>query len=347
MAKGRKPKNTDTDNDNVSPGIEEDIIKKFGDIISNANNIKESREKIISVSPKINLILGGGIPEGTMTILTGPPGVGKSLTALHIAGNAQREPSKYGERPIFYFDIEARLKYRDLEGNKNLDLSKIKIIKSEPGNILFAEKFIDIAEQLINSIPGGVFIFDSFSALCTEARLTSDVTSRYRDDTPLLLSGFCKRIAQTIAVNRSIIIGITHMIANQSPMSRSPWMEASGRKLQYQADVKLNASHSSPWLVKDEQIGQEVNWVCTKCPIKGPGNKTSSWIKYGKGIDTNRELLDLAIDIGLIRKKGAFYRLDYNNQELVFHGIDNALSSLDNDLDLSKFLETKVVEMYS
>lgn len=295
--------------ENQENNIEDLIIKEFGDVIKNADYVKNLRNRIIPISPKLDIAMGGGIAEGTMTILTGPPKVGKSSLSLQIAANAQKIDSEFGPRKVFYFDAEGRIKERDLFGNVklNTDPSRFKLIQSTRGNILTGDKFISIGEQLINAVPGAVFIFDSFSALCSQARLEANIEDRFRDDMPLILAAFCKRISQVIAINKSIIIGITHRIANQSGMGHSQWTEASGQKLQYSADNKLIATHFK--LLQDASggnIAQEVFWKITTSALGGPGNETSSFLRFNYGYDEYLDYINIATDLGLISKSGAW-----------------------------------------
>lgn len=294
--------------------IENLIIKEFGEVLTSADYVKTLRSKIIPVTPKLNIILGGGIPDGSFVIISGPPKGGKSSLSLQIAGNAQKIPSDHGDRCVYYFDIEGRIKYRDLSGNKNLNLNedRFKLIQSKSGNILTGDKFIDIAEKLINTRPGCVFILDSLSGICTQGRQEGNIGDRVRDDAPLLLSNFCKRISQVIAINQSIIIGITHRIANQGT-GHQKWIEASGTKIQYQGDVKLACKYFRPWTTTDDvQIGQEVMWECVFSALGAPGKETNSWLKYGEGFDETQELIDLGIDLGFITKGGAWFSFGEN-----------------------------------
>ncbi len=325
--------------------IEESLCAKFGKgTLTGASSIIDSQSTIIPVSPAIDLILGGGIPEGSFIITTGPPKLGKTSFCLHFAGHAQKYPNKLcpDGRHIYFFNIEGRIKSRDLTGIKHLDISKDKftLIESSPGNILTAENYIDIAEQLINEKPGCIFILDSFSALCTEEDYAGDIGKRFRANSPLLLARFCRRISNIIPINKSIVMGVTHIIANQG-MGHSPWMEASGRKLQYQTDVKLRGTHFTPWKVGDVQIGQDINWECTTSAIGPPGGKCVSKFRYGYGIDKEAELVNLCVDLNLIKKGGAWYTIG----EEKFHGLDNVRDMLVKNPEKYEELNKEVREM--
>mgnify|MGYP003118130934 CR=1 FL=1 len=127
------------------PAFVKDIIKKYGNVISTGNQILERRKdyKVVTVSPAIDLSLGGGIKEGSWVILTGDPKCGKTTTALQIAANCQKEG-----RPIIYLDAEGRLKEMNLLGIDGLDKEKMQVIHSED-EPLSAEAFLDIAVSVL------------------------------------------------------------------------------------------------------------------------------------------------------------------------------------------------------
>jgi RecA/RadA recombinase len=134
--------------------VKEDVIKNFGsNIILSGNSIVDKKSVIIPVSPALDLILQGGIPEGSFVVFTGQPKCGKTTTSLDFAATAQKEEYQ-GDlkkpRHVYYLNIEGRLKKRDLEGIKNLDLDRFDVIGSQQGKILHAEEYLQIAEKLIN-----------------------------------------------------------------------------------------------------------------------------------------------------------------------------------------------------
>lgn len=255
-----------------------------------------------------------------------------TTSALDFAGTCQKVPlldkkGNIGERNVLFLNIEGRLKDRDLKGIKSLDFEKTTIIRSEEGNILSGEKYMEIAEQAINEFPGLIVVIDSFSALCTDARRKANLGDRFRDDTPLLIANFCKRISNVIPVNKTILIGITHMIANQGN-GPATWLEASGRKLQYQVDVKLKASHCEDWMAGTSQIGQKVHWECITSAIGPPGMKVLSYLKYGHGLDKGAELVEMAVDVGLIEKGGSWFTFPDKSK---VQGVTAAAEIINND----------------
>jgi recombination protein RecA len=302
--------------------VKEDVKKNFGsEIILSGNSIVDRKSIIIPVSPALDLVLQGGIPEGSFVVFTGQPKCGKTTTSLDFCATAQK-PEYQGDlkkpRHVYYLNIEGRLKKRDLEGIKDLDLDRFDVIGSQQGKILHAEEYLQIAERLINEEPGSIIIIDSYSALCTEAEITSDMDKMQRADGAKLLAKFCRKVANVIPVNKNIVIGITHLMGNPG-YGTSEWKEKSGQAIAYQTDVKLKAKFHKAWTLGAEgaQIGQEVEWQVLCSALGPPGGTVTSYLRYGQGIDKHTELVMIAADMGLINKGGAWYTLDFIEEEKI------------------------------
>jgi recombination protein RecA len=324
--------------------LKDDVIKQFGsDIILNGNAIVDKNTLVIPISPSLDIVLNGGIPEGSFVVLTGQPKCGKTTTSLDFAATAQRPEYAHGSfkdgREVYYLNIEGRLKKRDLEGIPGLNLSKFHVIGSQQGKILHAEEYLQIAERIINELPGSVLIIDSYSALCTEAEITSDMDKMQRADGAKLLAKFCRKVANVIPVNKNIVIGITHLMGNPTGYG-AEFKEKSGQAIAYQTDIKLRAKTFKPWMLSADssQIGQEIEWQVVCSALGPPGGSTTSYIRYGQGIDKHIELLNFAIDIGLINKGGAWYT--YGKEK--FQGMEKLRQYfLDNSEEYTK-LENEV-----
>ena len=325
--------------------LKDDVAKQFGsEIIVNGNAIVDRKSMIIPVSPSLDIVLNGGIPEGSFVVLTGQPKCGKTTTSLDFAATAQRPEYKgvlKESREVYYLNIEGRLKKRDLEGIPGLNLDKFHVIGSQQGKILHAEEYLQIAERIINEVPGSVLIIDSYSALCTEAEITSDMDKMQRADGAKLLAKFCRKVANIIPVNKNIVIGITHLMGNPTGYG-AEFKEKSGQAIAYQTDIKLRAKSFKPWALGADttQIGQEIEWQVVCSALGPPGGSITSYLRYGKGIDKYTELISFAVDIGLINKGGAWYT--YNNEK--FQGVEKVRQYFVDNPDKYALLETSVKE---
>jgi recombination protein RecA len=329
--------------------IKEDVKKNFGtDIILSGNSIVDKESVVIPVSPSLDLVLNGGIPEGSFVIFTGQPKCGKTTTSLDFAATAQKEEYQ-GElkkpRRVYYLNIEGRLKKRDLEGIPHLDLERFDVIGSQQGKILHAEEYLQIAERIINEEPGSVMIIDSYSALCTEAEITSGMDKMQRADGAKLLAKFCRKVANVIPVNKNIVMGITHLMGNPG-YGTVEWKEKSGQAIAYQTDIKLKAKFFKKWNLSDDspQIGQEVEWEVLCSSLGPPGGTIKSYLRYGQGIDKQTELLSLSVDMGLIAKGGAWYTISTVEDKPKFQGMEKTRQYLVEHPEVYEDLWTKVKE---
>ena len=311
----------------------EGVIKDFGEnIVLSGNAVVDQQNVIIPVSPSLDIVLNGGIPEGSFVVLTGQPKCGKTVTSLDFAATAQK-PEYQGKlkkpREVYYLNIEGRIKKRDLEGIPGLDLERFHVIGSQEGKILHAEEYLQIAERIINQIPGCVLIIDSYSALCTEAEITSEMDKMQRADGAKLLAKFCRKVANVIPVNKNIVIGITHLMGNPTGYG-AEFKEKSGQAIAYQTDIKLRAKSFKPLLVGSDntQIGQEIEWQVACSALGPPGGSITSYLRYGYGIDKELEIINIASDLGVLHKGGAWYTLDVGEDKQKFQGIEKVRAYL-------------------
>jgi len=346
------------------------IIKDYGEIIRSGTEVLEQKKnyKTISVSPAIDIALGGGIREGSWLTLTGDPKSGKTTTAMQIAANCQKDG-----RPIIYLDAEGRLKDLNFEV-KDLDPDKMTIVAPEDKPIP-AEDFLDVAYKMMShpDYYGAVLIIDSISSLLPKKELDGDF-SPTRAGLPKILSIFTKKIGQLLPRQRGLIIAITHYIANTGGFGKAK-MSDGGNKIQYQADTRMEiagggekVSAVSPWTNSNgDRIGQVLNWKIICSSMGAPGGQVQSYLRYGHGIDKTQEILMLACDLGLIDKSGAWFacsfmetckelakeikpELNVDDEEALtkafkFQGQDKLFKFLSEHPKLIAFLESAIKEM--
>jgi hypothetical protein len=212
-------------------------------------------------------------------------------------------------RRVFFFSVENRLQERDIDGIHHLNKSKFDWIQSSPGNILPADKILAMAERALQQIPGCIVVIDSYSALCSTEEMTAGYDEQIRPKVPMMLAKFCKRVANVLPVNRNILIGITHRMANQGG-GPAKWAEGGGTKIQYAADFKMKTHWSEDWMVDETKIGKIIHWECGTTALDRPvTTKAVSRFRFGYGIDKQGELIDLGQSLGLVERAGAWYSL--------------------------------------
>jgi recombination protein RecA len=295
--------------------ISKDLIKKYGeDAFISGDNLVKHANPLVHVSPAIDLILGGGIPGGSIISLLGDPKCGKTLLSLHIAGKGQQLG-----REVYYLNIEGRLKPRDINGIQCLDASKMQIIRSyrnEAGQskILKADEFLSIAEQIAHTRPGSIIIIDSISQLVTSGEMTNELNNKDRAPGATLMAKFCRRLSNVVPVNDIILIGVLHFIANTSGYGKAK-VASGGNKIKYAVDIGLECRKFT--LVREggaedgRVIGQEVEWITTSTAFAPPGQVGKSMITFGVGIDELYEMVSLAVELGLIQQSASWYKMSY------------------------------------
>jgi recombination protein RecA len=337
-----------TNEESATSKMDKDFIKKYGDYVTTGDKVLEQKRsyKNISISPAIDLALGGGVKEGSWMILSGPPKVGKTTTTMQIIANCQALGRK-----IIYLDVEGRLKEMNFEV-PGIDPSKVQVIRSgdEP---LPAETFLDIARKLVSAKEneGCVLVIDSISSLIPLRDLDEDISGMTRPGLPKILSDFVKKLGQTVPNQKCLIILITHMITNTSGYGKSK-MADGGVKIQFQADTRMEVKGVTPWessgSTKENKnvIGLKVTWDILCSSIGAPHKACESWIRFGHGIDKVQEILMIAIDLGLISVAGSWYNLDFIESEKVkVQGQEKAYNYLKEHPEAYLSLESKVKEM--
>jgi recombination protein RecA len=304
----------------TNTGIDKELIKAFGEgAFITGDSLSKYASPIIHVSPRIDMLIGGGIPGGSVVTLAGVEKSGKTVTALHIAGKAQQMG-----RETYYLNVEGRIKPRDIDGIECLDTSKLNIIRSyrdEGGQsrILKADEFLKIAESIIHNRPGSVVIIDSISQLVTSGEMSNELETRDRAPGATLMAKFCRRLSNVIPVNDVVLIGILHFIANTSGYGKS-LVTSGGNKIKYAMDVGLECR--SYTLVREgvsddsRPIGQTVNWVSTSAALAPPGQKATSMITFGVGIDEVYEMVDMGVEFGLIEQSGSWLKMVYMKEHV-------------------------------
>ncbi len=353
---GKKKKEIEVEEFSVDiDKINDEIKKQYGDlVVRDVVSILESPPLVIPVSPVIDLNICGGITEGTAINLSGPPKAGKTLTALAMAAAAQ-QPKYGGEfapdgREVFYYNVEGRLKKRDIEGIKGLNIDKFHVIGSQRGKLLTAQEYLSIADKLILSVPGSVHIIDSYGALCTENEYNKDMDGSEIADGARLLKKFWRKTCNSIPVNKGILIGIQHLYSKIKGMGGA--VEAGGNGPAYGSDLKLRATWFEPLTVGDKkeeedavQVGQKIHWKIVWSALGPPGGKCTSFIRYGVGIDKERELFEIGQSLGLITKSGAWYEFAYLDDSPQYQGAEKSRQALVDNPEWADKLNKQFREM--
>lgn len=318
-----------------------DTDKYFNDIVSGESY------PTFSVSPRIDQACGGGIKEGTLTLISGPEKVGKTTLCLQVAASAQNYNEDGIQRKIYYVDVENRLQKRDLkiDGLDTTDKSKFEVIGSTELNILSAEDVFQFIENLARKLNHCVIIVDSFSMLCSKSEMAYDFNDGMRPDVPKMSAVFCRKMAQILRPSHNTILGILHQHANQNargPMSPQK-QEGGGTKLQYLSDYKfvLTWKESDP---KNAEVktGHLVHFKCVWNPKDSPSSESHFYHKFGVGIDKHKEAAEMAKDFGIVSTKGNWFELEDGKK---FNGLDQFTEYLRQNNEVFNEIMSKINEI--
>ncbi|NDD83571.1 hypothetical protein EBZ38_04715 [bacterium] len=353
--------------------VSNSIVNKYGDVVRSGTEVLENINNlsIIGVSPALDIALGGGLREGSVVVMTGDPKSGKTTTALHFAAKCQQKNKR-----VIYVNTEGRLSKQNFVGIKGLNPDNILIVESTDERVLSAEDFLNIIENYINNDPGCLIIADSLSNMVPGVELEGEVRTGVRNALPRLLSMFFKRISGTLMKNKTILVCITHNIANTGGSPYAPQKMADcGNMLQYQAGTNMVITHRGKWQVPKDtgpHVGQIANWsIKTSCAGGRPNSTAESWIKYGIGIDEVQEIIHIACEFRLIKAAGAWYTIqcavdDLNNPTIneileenkiaktpedierffKFQGVNAVADFLNNNQKMSDFVYEKIKELH-
>lgn len=330
-----------------------DIIQKeFGDVIRTGEELLELPEEKFSLSPSIDIALGGGIPVGCTVITAAKQKFGKTSLSLCAAKNFLE---KFSDGKVFHIDIESRVRQRQLNGieglikfgNRYHTTCPMDIDKETGKSILFtAERYLELVKLIIMNNPYSFIILDSISALCPETEMLKAPSGDLRPKAPKLISNFLKQTAGLVRHNNCILWSIHQLYQNTSGYG-PPWIPDGGSKIMYLSDVFL--MQSSPgqkieyWPDEKDPQGQVCNWAIPWTALNAPGKTAVGYLKYGKGIDKEMEVLEIASSVGIVEKAASWYKYkDYKWQ-----GKNTAYTALIEEPKIYKELLEKVEQLFS
>ena len=350
MAKKKDDEENTNKQNEFTDRIYDEIEKEYGkDILIDGNSVLDEVRQIIPVSPAIDIITSGGIQEGSWVGITGNPKIGKTVMCLSFAAQCQKP--EYGSRPIFYNKVEGRFSSLHVKGIQGLDTSrgKFNIIQSTKDKILTSQEHLAILTKILRTVPKAVVIIDSISAYCDEKEMSDGVGTETRGGGAKIFSQFCRLMNNVIPTQKSIVMGITHLISNTSGFG-APLIERVCRMWSYQADYQLRAVQKKPWKSGETQIGLITEWICNSSALGAPGGKIESYLRFGTGIDRLFELMTLATEANLIKKAGAWISMPFLDDELdeplkPLQGAEKVYDLLLKNPQWVKILEKKVFEM--
>lgn len=311
-----------------------DLDKQFG----KGSVIKMGSEAIAKDIPVIHTgcltldeALGvGGIPRGRIVEIFGPESSGKTTVALHIVAEAQ----KAGGIAAFV-DAEHAL---DPAYAKKLGVNIDELYVSQPDT---GEQALEITEALVRSGALDVVVIDSVAALVPKAEIDGEMGDSFVGLQARLMSQALRKLTGIINKTGCVAIFINQLREKVGVLYGSPETTPGGRALKFYSSVRLDVRKGEPLKNGSEVIGNRTKVKVVKNKVAPPFRIAEFDIIYGEGISTEGTLLDMAVEMDIVHKSGAFF--SYNDQRLA-QGRDNARKYLKEHPELAAEIEARVRE---
>src|SRR5580692_6527975 len=307
------------------------IEKQFGkgSIMRMGENLHMNIEAIPTGALALDLALGiGGLPRGRIVEIYGPESSGKSTLATHVVAEAQRNGGICA-----YVDAEHAM---DPVYAKAIGVNVDDLLISQPDT---GEQALEIADMLIRSGALDVIVIDSVAALTPRAELEGDMGDTHVGLQARLMSQALRKLTGTLNKSDTIAIFINQLREKIGVMFGSPETTPGGRALKFYASIRLDIRKIET--IKDgaEAVGNRVRVKVVKNKTSPPFKQAEFDIMYGRGISREGSLLDVAVDLGIVKKSGAWFT--YEGEQLG-QGRENVKTFLSENVDLMVEISEKV-----
>jgi recombination protein RecA len=288
-------------------------------------------EVIPTGSIALDIALGiGGLPRGRVVEIYGPESSGKTTVALHAVANAQ----KAGGIAAF-IDAEHAL---DPDYAQRLGVDTDALLVSQPDS---GEQALEIADMLIRSGALDVIVIDSVAALVPRAEIEGEMGDSHVGLQARLMSQALRKLAGTLNQTGTTAIFINQLREKIGVMFGSPETTTGGRALKFYASVRLDVRRIETLKDGTEMVGNRTRIKVAKNKMAPPFKLAEFDILYGQGISREGGLIDVGVDVGLVRKAGAWYT--YEGDQLG-QGKENSRAFLRDNPDLANELEKRIKE---
>ena len=279
----------------------------------------------------LDMALGiGGVPRGRVVEIYGPESSGKTTVALHIIAEAQ----KMGGNAAF-IDVEHAL---DPIYAAALGVDTDALLVSQPDS---GEDALQIAETLVRSGAIDCIVVDSVAAMATKAEIDGDMGDTHVGQLARLMSQAMRKLTAVISKSNCVAVFINQIREKIGVMYGNPETTPGGRALKFYSSVRIEVRRQEQLKVGSEVIGNRTKCKVVKNKVAPPFKECEFDIIYGKGISRDGELLDLAVELGIVKKGGAWF--SYNDMKLG-QGRDNSKDYLLANPELFKEIEMQVRE---
>ncbi|MHB8246751.1 MAG: recombinase RecA [Acidimicrobiales bacterium] len=307
------------------------IEKQFGkgSVMKLGESLTMSIEVISTGAMALDMALGiGGLPRGRIVEIYGPESSGKSTLALHVVAEAQRNGGICA-----YIDAEHAM---DPVYSRAIGVDVDELLIAQPDN---GEQALEIADALIRSGALDVIVIDSVAALTPRAEIEGEMGDSHVGLQARLMSQALRKLTGAISKSQTIVIFINQLREKIGVIYGSPEVTPGGRALKFYASVRLDIRRVEQ--IKDgaEMTGNRTRVKVAKNKCAPPFRTAEFDIMYGTGISREGSILDVAVDLGIVKKSGAWYT--YEGEQLG-QGRENAKQFLHDTPELVVELDHRI-----
>jgi len=311
------------------------IEKQFGkgSIMRLGSDAHLNIEATSSGSIALDVALGvGGYPKGRIIEIYGPESSGKTTFALHAIAEVQKK----GGRAAF-IDAEHAL---DPVYARNLGVDIDQLLLSQPDT---GEQALDICEALVKSEAIDIIVIDSVAALVPQAEIEGEMGDAHVGLQARLMSQALRKLSGSLNKTKTTAIFINQLREKVGVMFGNPETTPGGRALKFYSSIRLEVRRAEAIKMGENVIGNKTNVKVVKNKVAPPFKTASVDIMYGQGVSQVGEIVDLAAEIGVLDKSGAWY--SYNGEK-VGQGRENVKEYLNNNPVIKNEIEYKIREHF-
>ncbi len=282
-------------------------------------------------SMMLDMALGiGGVPKGRIVEIYGPESSGKTTVALSIVSQAQKLGGE-----VAFIDVEHAL---DPEYAKLLGVDIDSMLVSQPDS---GEQALEIMEALVRSNAIDVIVLDSVAAMVTKAEIDGEMGDTHVGLLARLMSQAMRKLTAAISKSNCVAIFINQVREKIGVMYGNPETTTGGRALKFYSSVRIEVRRGEALKSGSEIYGNRTKCKVVKNKVSPPFKECEFDIIYGEGISRVGEVLDLAVELGIVQKGGAWF--SYNGNKLG-QGRDNSKEFLKQNPEIMQEIEDKIME---
>ena len=313
-----------------------DIEKQFGK--GSVMKLGENEHAKVDVTPtgsiSLDIALGvGGFPKGRIIEIYGPESSGKTTFSLHAIAEVQ----KLGGRAVF-IDAEHSL---DPAYAKNIGVNIDELLLSQPDT---GEQALEICDALIKTESIDIVVIDSVAALVPKAEIDGEMGDIHVGLQARLMSQALRKLSGTLNKTKTTAIFINQLREKVGIMFGNPETTPGGRALKFYSSIRLDIRRSEQIKIGDKIEGNKTNIKVVKNKVAPPFKTTSVDIMYGSGISKEGELIELATELNIIDKSGAWYSYKENK---IGQGKENVKQYLKENQEILQEIEQLVRNHYN